>query len=930
MRCSVSALALYLAVVVVAVRPAAGQEAGRSGRVIDESGAAIGGAHLVLRSVHESVLQEVETHADGGFSLGPLPSGTYSLEVTAARFASRHLSIAFGGPDASAALDVVLGLAPVHEAVTVTAGRGTVAGVDRAAPIVSVRDADGFRARPLPTLGSALDGATGVMMQQSTYGQASPFLRGLTGYQVLNLVDGVRLNNTTFRSGPNQYLAWIDPGQAQRVEAMLGPASAQFGSDAMGGAIHVLTPAASFRAIGGPAATGLATLFGGSADRSWGADAGAALRGRHVTAILGAARRELGDLRGGGGHDSHHVLTRLFGLSGQQVAGVMGERQVDTGFTQSSLHAKVAARVSDRQHLTTWYQQGAQEGVRGYKDLWGGLGRLRSDFDPQRLQFFYTRYEGLAVGPLDWLSATFSLNSQRDGSDRQNLRFSDPIVQDRVETDAFGYAVQGGVHVGSRHSLVFGGEAYDEHVDARRHETDPVSGLTVQKRALYPNGSRYLTTGLFVQDDAELVRGNEGRLLVARLGGRFTRVGLRTDAAKNVSDSGQSLGVVDSRQSYQDLTFSAGLTWTPVRRISLHGLVGRGFRAPNLNDLGALGLNDLGYEVPADATIEAGSFIGSSDGEGALSSSRRVSSLASERLLNYEAGVAFNGDRLYARLQAFDAELEDPIVRRTILFPIDSPPSSLAGLAVTPIAPTAAQKAQGVVPVATALDPRAVKAFVNEGRARYYGVDAVARWRFSKGWSTEANYSYLVGNDLDPSRPVRRLPPQQGMVAVRWQPGWRLSWMEASTSFAGSQTRLSGGDVTDERIGASRRRSDITDFFRGGLISPFILQGADGVAGTADDLFGPTGETVAQIRDRVLPIGALINGVLVVSDSTRVPLYTKTAGWIALNVRAGFAIAQRLNVNVALTNALDANYRVHGSGVDAPGRCVFASADVNF
>ena len=53
--------------------------------------------------------------------------------------------------------------------------------------------------------------------------------------------------------------------------------------------------------------------------------------------------------------------------------------------------------------------------VRGYKDMWGGLGRLRSDFQPQGLEFFYTRYEKLGVGKLDWLSGTFSINSQRMG-----------------------------------------------------------------------------------------------------------------------------------------------------------------------------------------------------------------------------------------------------------------------------------------------------------------------------------------------------------------------------------------------------------------------------------------------------------------------------------------------------------------------------------
>ena len=62
------------------------------------------------------------------------------------------------------------------------------------------------------------------------------------------------------------------------------------------------------------------------------------------------------------------------------------------------------------------------------------------------------------------------------------------------------------------------------------------------------------------------------------------------------------------------------------------------------------------------------------------------------------------------------------------------------------------------------------------------------------------------------------------------------------------------------RIGAARRRSDITDFFQGSLVSPYVLPGADDRPGTADDMFAPTNETAAQIRDRVLPLGATING----------------------------------------------------------------------
>jgi outer membrane receptor protein involved in Fe transport len=407
-------------------------------------------------------------------------------------------------------------------------------------------------------------------------------------------------------------------------------------------------------------------------------------------------------------------------------------------------------------------------------------------------------------------------------------------------------------------------------------------------------------------------------------------VDVETFADRNVNSAGQSLGVVDSSRSYHDWTFNAGLTWQATTALTVNALIGRGFRAPNLNDLGALGLNDLGYEVPAEATLEAEGLIGISDGEGVLSTGRRVADLEAERLFNYEVGAALRLRRLYARANVFVATLEDPIVRRTLLFPSDRPPGTLAGLPVTPIPQTAAQRAQGVVSVATALDPRAVKAFVNDGEARYRGVDALVSYRLSTRWFAEGNYSFLVGEDLHPTRPVRRLPPQQGYLSVRYQPGRRVSWIGATAHVAGAQEELSGGDLTDERIGAARRRSDITDFFRGGLIRPWVLPGIDGTPGTADDIFGPTGETVAQIRDRVLPIGATINGVTVVDDGTRVPLYTRTPGFLSVTLGAGLAVTQNVSVNLSLVNLFDRGYRVHGSGIDAPGISAYAGVNISY
>jgi outer membrane receptor protein involved in Fe transport len=51
---------------------------------------------------------------------------------------------------------------------------------------------------------------------------------------------------------------------------------------------------------------------------------------------------------------------------------------------------------------------------------------------------------------------------------------------------------------------------------------------------------------------------------------------------------------------------------------------------------------------------------------------------------------------------------------------------------------------------------------------------------------------------------------------------------------------------------------------------------------------------------------------------------------VALNVRAGLTLTRDVNATVALMNALDRNYRVHGSGVDAPGRSLFAGLAFSF
>jgi outer membrane receptor protein involved in Fe transport len=120
-------------------------------------------------------------------------------------------------------------------------------------------------------------------------------------------------------------------------------------------------------------------------------------------------------------------------------------------------------------------------------------------------------------------------------------------------------------------------------------------------------------------------------------------------------------------------------------------------------------------------------------------------------------------------------------------------------------------------------------------------------------------------------------------------------------------------DIDDDR------GSDISTFVKGGFVSPYLRAGADGKLGTADDIFSPTGETLKQIQDRILPIGTTINGVTVLNDSTRVPLCLGTDSWWTLDLNGGLSLGERSRLNFGLSNLLDKSYRMHGSGIDAPG-----------
>jgi hemoglobin/transferrin/lactoferrin receptor protein len=95
--------------------------------------------------------------------------------------------------------------------------------------------------RQVSTVPDALRESPGVMIQKTSTGQGSPYLRGFTGFRNLFLIDGIRLNNSVFREGPNQYWNTVDPFGLDRIELILGEGSVLYGTDAIGGTVQAVT-----------------------------------------------------------------------------------------------------------------------------------------------------------------------------------------------------------------------------------------------------------------------------------------------------------------------------------------------------------------------------------------------------------------------------------------------------------------------------------------------------------------------------------------------------------------------------------------------------------------------------------------------------------------------------------------------------------------
>ncbi|NWG12295.1 MAG: TonB-dependent receptor [Acidobacteria bacterium] len=789
----------------------------------------------------------------------------------------------------------------LREQVTVTADPGAAESVESISRSVNVINREKIRERAEAVLAQVAAEETGIHLQRTSPAIGGVYVRGLTGNKVNVFVDGVRYSTSAQRGGINTFLNLVDPSHIQAVEVLRGPDSAQYGSDAVGGSIQLLSRSPAPAGVDGKIRGSLDTHFN-SADMSLGSSLVSGFSARDFGVQVSFAGRRASTLRPGKAVDSHSAVTRFLGLPS---ALVTDGRLPDTAFTQYGGMVRMNWTPTEISRLTAFYTRSQLDGGKRYDQLLGGDGNLVADLRNLMLDLAYLRYERSRLGALDQFSATYSFNSQREERVNQGGN-GNPLaaIQHEYErTTAHGLQAQARKRWSRQHDISFGGEGYFEGIRSPSFAVDPLTSVSSIRRGRIPDRARYRGGGAYLQGVIEPIADRLRATASVRLSG----ASYRARAPDSPAVKGSLLWPDDSL-SVWDVTFRAGAVWSLSRGLNLFANASRGFRAPHMTDLGTLGLTGSGYEVAARDVEGMGATIGSSAGAGAVSTGRPVVQVEPETSISYELGLRSWRRSFDTDLSVFLNNVRGSIEKQALILPPGAVGKTLGDQQIS------AQDPSGVVYVPAATNPVLVRA--NYGDAQVWGIEHTFDGRLGQNVTLSTVFTCLRARDPRTGLPPNiegGTPPPNGYLRIRYSRWNARFWLEPYLHAAARQERLSSLDLEDRRTGAMRSRTSIRRFFQNGAtVRGLVGPGLDGRLGTADDLLLATGETLPQIQDRVLGPG--VNSA---------PLFPAVPGYVTLNVRAGIRLGEDQDCLIALTNIGDRNYRGVSWGLDAPGRSLF-------
>ncbi|MCC7283753.1 MAG: TonB-dependent hemoglobin/transferrin/lactoferrin family receptor [Acetobacteraceae bacterium] len=571
-------------------------------------------------------------------------------------------------------------------------------------------------------------------------------IRGIGGNRVLVLTDGVRMPDFPESNiGAGTFTRdFTDLESVRRVEIVRGPASALYGSDAIGGVVNYILKDPRDYLIGERTAYGAARFGFSGADQSYtGAVTGAAVAGS--TEFMGQ-------------------LVQRFGAELTPNGNLTPNPQ---SYTTTSFLARGLYRASDNDLLrltgqyllrqtdtSIWTDRATTPGFGGGPPTTIQNSNGEDDSKLGRLQFDYVRTAPVLFADSLEMHLAWNRLDRREQTTQQRfvgsanpwttppnrLRYSDTSQEQDLGSGDLVFRSAVPVF-GVTQNLTYGASVVYTSTSRPRNrtETNLATGSSTSTVAgeTYPNKNFPDTTtwqtGLYLQDDMTIGRFN----IVG--GVRLDWYSLTPHPDADFMRSAQT-GLATQVQPIDEFAVSPklGLTYNLTDIHSMYGQYARGFRAPPY-DTANFGFRNLvfGYEILPNGNLKP----------------EYVDSFEAGARGNYPGGSSWQVAAYYNRYTDF---ISSQVI------------GTVGGL----------QQYQ----------------YRNLGNVEIYGAEARGEWRFAEDFSLRAAAAYAHAEDLDLHQPVDGVPPFTVFAGLSWQaPEGRFEGLgaEANVTGAAAYTRTS-------------------------------------------------------------------------------------------------------------------------------------------
>lgn len=446
-----------------------------------------------------------------------------------------------------------------------------------------------------------------VTIQKSQQGGGSPVIRGFEASRVLLVVDGVRMNNLIYRSGHLQNVITTDQNILDRVEILYGPSSTVYGSDALGGVVHLHTKNPVF-AKEGTLTTGNAMLRYGTVNNEFTGHADFNVANKNFASLTSFSYSTFGDLKSG---KNKLFQDSVFGQRYYYTEHINGKdsmvknsdiwNQNPSGYSQYDVLQKFSLKSGEHVLQTLNLQYSTSSDVPRYDRLTdtsanGNFAFAQWYYGPQSR--FLAAYN-IEIDNADqfFQKIDLNVNYQNVLESRYTRRFNSSNLSGRneeVNMAGFDFDMNN-ISDNNNFRLGFEGQYNWLHSTANKENINTGELNPIDTR--YPDGENTMSNfAIYATDDYQF-----NKKWNMNAGMRLQQISLY---AQFENQEFFPFPFDDIQQNNLALSGNIGVNFLPTEKWKLSAMFCTGFRAPNIDDLSKVFESGDGIVIVPNPSLE--------------------------------------------------------------------------------------------------------------------------------------------------------------------------------------------------------------------------------------------------------------------------------------------------------------------------------------